>query len=149
MKTKTIPFDLETAKKIQAGEIEGKIKTRKGASVRIVEWDMKNRNDAPIIALVDYGDYEVAIVVDEYGKKDVGPTKSMLDLVLEVPDYEPQFKPFDKVLGKSNFGEWVPDIYARMNATGRYICLGGIYESVIPYAGNESLVGTTDKPKEE
>ena len=27
MKTKTIPFDLETAKKIQAGEIEGRIRT--------------------------------------------------------------------------------------------------------------------------
>ena len=30
MRTKTISFDLETAKKIQAGEIDGAIKTRDG-----------------------------------------------------------------------------------------------------------------------
>lgn len=36
MKTKIIPFDLETAKKIQAGEIEGRIKTKTNKDVRII-----------------------------------------------------------------------------------------------------------------
>ncbi len=48
MKTKIIPFDLELEKKIQAGEIEGKIKTRSGLKARIVCTDVK-RNQPMII----------------------------------------------------------------------------------------------------
>ena len=52
METKmiTIPFDVERAKKIQAGEELGKIVTRDGRNARVVCWD--GRDDThPIIAL--------------------------------------------------------------------------------------------------
>lgn len=53
MKTKIIPFDLETAKKIQAGEIKGRIVAEniKGIlfPIRIICYDSKNR--FPIVGL--------------------------------------------------------------------------------------------------
>ena len=38
METKTIPVDLETAKKIQAGKIKGTIKTKNGLTCKIVSY---------------------------------------------------------------------------------------------------------------
>lgn len=56
MKTKTIPFDLETAKKIQAGEVEGKIVTKKGNTVRIICFDANSACNYSIIGLVKDAD---------------------------------------------------------------------------------------------
>ena len=42
MKTKTIPFDLELAKKIQSGEIEGRIVTKLGWKVDILSFNVKS-----------------------------------------------------------------------------------------------------------
>lgn len=39
MKTVTIPFDVELAKKIQNKEVEGKIVDKKGTEYEIVKWD--------------------------------------------------------------------------------------------------------------
>lgn len=40
MKTKIIPFDLETAKKIQDGKIEGRIRTKEGnLKARVICFD--------------------------------------------------------------------------------------------------------------
>lgn len=146
MKTKIIPFDLETAKKIQAGEIKGKILDALKNEVRIVCFD---REDAvsPIIALFKVDGGEGVMYVREDGHA----TNCRDILGLEVPEEAPKhkFKPFDKVLGKSNSGEWVPDMYSRMTSVGRYICLGGIYEQIIPYEGNQELVGTCNEPKEK
>lgn len=47
-----VPFNVEMAKKIQAGEVDGKIVTRDGRNVRVVCWDRKDV-DYPIIALID------------------------------------------------------------------------------------------------
>ena len=53
METKmiTIPFDVERAKKIQAGEELGKITIRTGRRVRIVCWDMNDEN-YPIAGII-------------------------------------------------------------------------------------------------
>lgn len=54
-----IPFDVETAKNIQSGEVDGKISTRDGHPVRITCWDMAG--NYPVLALIkEKGDLEVA-----------------------------------------------------------------------------------------
>lgn len=49
MKTVTIPFDLELAKKIQGGEVEGKIVDKRKTEYEIVKWDA--RGDYPLIGV--------------------------------------------------------------------------------------------------
>lgn len=146
MKTKTIPFDLETAKKIQAGEIEGNIKTKEGSDVRIICWDKKGK--CPIIALVDVCDKEVGYYYDSDGfyfsqEKEGG----YLNLVLEVPDTEPQFKPFDRVLARENDASlWRTGFYSH-ELDGKHCVCGNYYQQCTPYDGNEHLLGTSDKSK--
>lgn len=48
MKTVTIPFDLELAKKIQNGEVDGEIVDRDGIRYEILKYDAKG--DYPLIA---------------------------------------------------------------------------------------------------
>lgn len=141
MKTKTIPFDLETAKKIQAGEIDGKIKTREGYSVRLLCTDLKS--EQCIAAAMSFLDgSEVVVNYDHAGNFNQDRSHCENDLVLEVHDSEPEFKPFDKVLVRDDdSGEWCLAIYAM-------VC-GARWEQCIPYEGNERLLGKTDKPKED
>ena len=57
MKKKTIiPFDLEMAKKIQSGEIEGRIITKKGNTARIICFDAESACNYSIIGLVKDSD---------------------------------------------------------------------------------------------
>ena len=61
MEKKTIiPFDLEMAKKIQSGEIEGRIITKKGITVRIICFDAESACNYSIIGLVkdSYSNFE-------------------------------------------------------------------------------------------
>lgn len=63
----------------------------------------------------------------------------------EVVDLKPkvELKPFDKVLVWC--GKWIPDIFGYRNNDGQFICIGGGgFEKVIPYEGNEHLLGTTN-----
>lgn len=150
MKTKTIPFDLETAKKIQAGEIEGSIKTIDGEKARILCFDVK-------------GNYPMAVAITKRvseelcrhrldGKYIGVDDSSHYDLVLEVPDNEPQFKPFDRVLVRTDYhSRWIPAVFQLYQETGirNYYASGDWYLQCIPYAGNEHLLGTTNNPKEE
>jgi len=153
MKTKIIPFNLETAKKIQAGKIEGKIRTERGEEILLYKNDsnefkcwIHEKRDSIHIA---YGDSEVL---------------NLLKLYLEVPDNEPQFKPFDKVLVRKNDDDvqyWQPKTYSFFHpAFKEHVMTDGMmYAEVLPYEGNENLVGTitkhthlvgtTDKPKED
>ena len=150
MKTKTIPFDLDIAKKIQAGEIEGKIKTREGNII----------NEFFSFSELAVGAYGIYATIDglvhsyccdgcERAWDRNGHWKG--DLVLEVPDTEPQFKPFDKVLIRDDDNsEWCLALYAYRVKTGFHRMVGGVlWDQCIPYEGNEHLLGTTEKPKEE
>lgn len=150
MKTKIIPFDLETAKKIQAGEIKGKIKTREGYDVRVICWDWKCI-DFEIVALVTIEDMEECHVYQIDGKVWKDQT-SNFELVLEVPDNERQFQPFDKVLVRdSDKSAWRPRLYSRKGRVGYCTQDCCEYMQILPYEGNEHLVGTTVNPipKEE
>lgn len=150
MKTKIIPFDLETAKKIRDGKIEGKIKTR----------DSKDVDE-----IVFFGtplEYKVYAVINgrPHSFTERGFERSWDkngkwcgDLVLEVPDTEPQFKPFDKVLCRDNDDDvWRANLFSHERCGSShpyYVCGGNLYKKCITYKGNEYLVGTTYKPKEE
>jgi hypothetical protein len=160
MKTKFIPFDLEIANKIQAGEIDGKIKTIHGCKARIICWDRKD-SETPIVFLAQYDDWEDLYECNIKGEYMTGRgDDAMLShLVLEVPDNEPQFKPFDKVLVRHSVNGknaiWEPQFYSMtsidpLSNKPIYKMIDGyVYDQVIPYEGNEHLVGTTNKPKED
>ena len=152
MKTKTIPFDLETAKKIQAGEIKGKIKTQDGKNVRILCADVQN-NGYPIVAAAMGSDGETVHLYRIDGSYYFKCVSSNNDLVLEVPADEPQFKPFDCVLVRDNDNEqWKCALFSHVRdceyRDGEYCASSLWWKQCIPYEGNQELVGTTKNSKD-
>ena len=160
MKTKIIPFDLEMAKKIQAGEIEGKIKTKEGKDVRIICTDKASTDDdnkTQLVCLIRLGARELVSIHDPNTGQcwDIEDRKAFSHLVLEVPDNALQFKPFDKVLVRNDCDTslWKPSLFVKhypcaMDNKEYFETIGEhFYELCIPYEGNEELVGTTKKPK--
>ena len=87
----TIPFEVEKAKKIQAGELPGKIVTHDGRNARIVCWDRKTEQKYKIVSLSDTGKFEFVSYNDETGKSDSSTENK---LVLQVPEWT-QFKDGD------------------------------------------------------
>ena len=152
MKTKTILFDLETAKKIQAGDITGSIKTKNGLTCKIVSYC--DGTDFFVERKTEVGYCRWCYPYTQDGRyidgKNNGGTD--YDLVLEVSDNEPQFKPFDKVLVRMDGKDWTAAIYShydnKIKHNYHYVANGAHWEECILYAGNEHLVGTTDKPKD-
>ena len=150
MKTKIIPFDLETAKKNQAGEIDGRILTSQlGNKVRILCYDFINgtNKDYKLVCVITRNNSEYILAYKEDGSScntDEGT------LVIEVPDNEPQFKPFDKVLVRYDEKMWwrctIFSHYGN-DSKFKYICSNGAWPYCIPYEGNQELVGTTNKPE--
>ena len=142
MKTKTIPFDLEMAKKIQAGEMDGKIKTRLGKNVLIVFWDKKDENGYVILALIDMPGTDIVLSYKHNGKIKNGCSLTEYELVLEVPDNEPKFKPFDKVLvSQDGWNYWIPSLYRNETPDGKHICIDNLeYDKCIAYEGNEHML---------
>lgn len=152
MKTKIIPFDLDMAKKIHAGKIKGVIMTREGNVIH----EFFSFSE---IAVGAYGIYAtIDGIVHSYCYDGCERNWDRSgnwsgDLVLEVPDDEPQFKPFDKVLVRDGDDRvWCPAFYAYYDEvceSHHRAAGGGRWHQCIPYEGNQELVGTTDKPKEE
>lgn len=63
-----------------------------------------------------------------------------------------KFKPFDKVIIRlSNHDTWKADFYSHYCTNGEAYTVGGVHISdpryILPYEGNESLLGTTDNSK--
>ena len=142
MKTKTIPFDLETAKKIQAGEIEGKIISN-NAVAEILAFDVYYSHQRLVVAKTknNAGTYGVRLYT-EFGK-DI-ESDIFYDLRLKVPDNEPQFKPFDRVLVRNDMNSiWQPSIFSFNIGYSFYTVSSYPYEkeNIIPF------VGTTNNPK--
>ena len=141
---------MEAAKKIQAGEIKGKIMCYFDTGykpARIICWD--KIPSYPIVGLVEIGsNFESVFFFDKSGKTQDGD-----ELALEVPDNELQFKPFDKVLvrkDQNDEGEhdtWVISFFMDESIAGYRVLNGEWYDQCIPYEGNEHLVGTTNNPK--
>lgn len=70
-----------------------------------------------------------------------------LELEKVVPKFKCKFKPFDKVLVKSDLNEeWSIDLfshYDKKNKDYHYVCLTSRYRYCILYEGNEYFVGKT------
>lgn len=106
MGTKTIPFDLETAKKIQAGEAAGRITTKEGKDVRIICTDKASTDDdnqTQIVCLIRLGARDILSINNPKNGEcwDVEEGRPQ-HLVLEVPDIKSQFKVGDKVRVRPN-----------------------------------------------
>ena len=92
-----VPFDLELSKEITNGEVEGRIITRVGNSVRILCYDVIG-NNYKICGLVNSGKSEGPEVFTEKGLLYEGHTDD-LDLMLEIPEYL-SFKDFKTPAGR-------------------------------------------------
>ena len=134
------PFDIELAKKIQSGEVEGRIVTVDGTSR----------------SLFFLGNNNVMLDNFQFFCSDDGVLNGIIKLFIELPEETPkhEFKPFDKVLVRDSIDElWRPQLYDRFTKPfgldeNTHLCLDGEFHYYcIPYEGNEHLVGTTDKPK--
>lgn len=80
-----IPFDAEKAKKIQSGEIEGRIVTRDGRKARIVCWDAKR--DDSIVALVE-NDKGVENVISYISTGNYYINRNIdIDLIIEIHEH--------------------------------------------------------------
>ena len=147
MKTKIIPFDLETAKKIQEGKTIGLILTRGGKTARILTIDKKSRIGHIIVALVELEpSLETVYCYHKDGKVTEG-YDSVMDLVLEVHDLGYDFKPFDRVLVRMGASdEWKADFFSNISEKGFAVASALEWDECIPYEGNEHLLGTTNKP---
>lgn len=141
MKTKIIPFDLETAKKIQEGLIAGAIKTIGGHDAKLLYAGLDS--DQPVVVIIRLEHSEIAVTVSTDGHFYRSKEQNVFDLVLEVPDIEPQFKPFDRVLARENDASlWRAGFYSH-ELDGKHCVCGNYYPQCIPYDGNEHLLGTT------
>ena len=149
---KRVPFTIELAKDIQSGKVEGRIVTSENLLVRIVDFNFKDKTDSIVyIGTYANGEQEFIQTCDNEGKS-FGADVLFIELPEETPKHE--FKPFDKVLVRdNNEDKWVPDIFRYYDAYAiqdyPYRCCANDYRQCILYAGNEHLVGTTDKPKEK
>lgn len=87
METKLVqvPFNLEMAKRIQNGEVEGRIVTRDGRSARIVCWDVKHTyyNIGCLVLNCNEEIYRAYTSEGEFNSGDVNE----IDLILEIPEY--------------------------------------------------------------
>lgn len=82
-----VPFDLQLAKEITNGEVNGRVVNLDGKSVRIICWDRKG-DCFPIIGLVDRGyeeEYKRYNVSGEWNPGD--ETYKNDDLFIEIPEY--------------------------------------------------------------
>lgn len=156
MATKIIPFDKTIADKVLSGEIKGTVykdRTKRIVVDRILCTDAIGK--CPIIYTKQYPDRNLEL---PYMAK-----FSDLKIELEVSNEQEgkhEFKPYDKVLTR-DFDDhiWeaglfshyeVTDVYGTEEKTLIYACVGNAYATqCIPFYGNEHLLGTTDKPKED
>lgn len=148
-----VPFDVELAKKISSGEIEGKVSTRDGRNARIIFFDAKGTK--PIIALLDYGCEELPY---SYSKRGLYSLEESIifecDLILEIPEYmkfeensECHFCFRQLVLVRNDTStKWLPAEFGFDNGDGWIVTIGGLtFRYCIPYEGNENLLGTKEK----
>lgn len=102
-----VPFDVELAKKITNGEVDGKIVTRDGRNARIVCWDMKS--DDCIVAIIQDEFRERVYTLPNDGCR-VRDVMCGSDLMLEIPEYM-TFKDGDVVMcgwsGKQANCKWI------------------------------------------
>ena len=167
MKTKIIPFDAKMAKDIQDGKIKGRIRTKEGDftariicfdKVKLVHGDGATEKQIVSLTYNENAREDVMYVHNQKGEVQAPfGWQRGYDLVLEVPDEvpdnEPQFKPFDKVLVRNEEDEkWETSYFSHIDSCRDilYYVAGNIrWKQCIPYESHENLVGTIGKPKED
>lgn len=57
-------------------------------------------------------------------------------------------KPYDKILIRSEHGHWYPTLVSYVDSSGNVytICSENVQKYVLPFEGNENLIGTSDYP---
>lgn len=80
-----VSFDVETAKKIQSGEIDGKVATRDGRDARVIYWNKKG--ECPIVALISDSDIEVDLSFLPNGRYLSENKDHDFDLLIQVPEW--------------------------------------------------------------
>lgn len=93
-----VPFDVEMAKRISDGGVDGRIVTGSGKHVRIVCWDMR-RGCYSILALIECANSEEPCCFDNSGKTKI--IEGWLEL--EVPEYM-TYKDGDIIYCESKYG---------------------------------------------
>lgn len=112
-----VPFDIEMAKKITNGKVEGKVVTRDDGNARIICWDAEG--DQPIIALIKYHDKEYPHSFCLNGLLQDGDCLNG-DLMLEIPEYM-TFKNGDILYARTN-RSWYVFIYMNNGKDKTYTC---------------------------
>ncbi len=118
-RTTTIPFDLETAKKINIGEIAGRIVTEKGQNRAEIVYE-DNSSNCPLLVVI----HSISVSADWFSA--TGKALSSENrLLLEVPEYM-TFKDGDVLSNKDGDyifilnanGEYLTSLYASLNQNG-------------------------------
>lgn len=115
----TIPFDLETAKKINIGEIAGRIVTEKGQNRAEIVYE-DNSSNCPLLVVI----HSIPVSADWFSA--TGKALSSVNrLLLEVPEYT-TFKDGEVLSNKdgsyifilNTHGEYLTSFYASLNQKG-------------------------------
>lgn len=166
-KMATIPFDLETAKKINIGEIAGRIVTEKGQNRAEIVYE-DNSSNCPLLVVI----HSISVSADWFSATGKALSSAKLVDALKASK-EPEakeylkrffgieeklkydFKPFDKVLvRKEGNKKWNISLFAREIVDDynglpyKYECSNGtLWDYCIHFEGNECLLGTTENPE--
>lgn len=100
-----VPFDLEMAKKITSGGVDGRIVTRYGNRARIVCWDKKSDSIYNVVALIDVGIMEKILTYTINGSEVAGENRNN-DLMIEIPEYR-TFKDGDIIKQSNDAYTWL------------------------------------------
>lgn len=118
-RTATIPFDLETAKKINIGEIAGRIVTEKGQNRAEIVYE-DNSSNCPLLVVI----HSISVSADWFSA--TGKALSSANrLLLEVPEYT-TFKDGEVLSNKdgsyifilNTHGEYLTSLYASLDIDG-------------------------------
>lgn len=126
-----VPFDLELSKEITNGEVEGRIITRVGNSVRILCYDVIG-NKYKICGLVHYGKSEEPALFTEKGLFYENQTDD-LDLMIEIPEYL-SFKDGDIITFGNEKDSLATGIFRKRDSKTSHECY-----VILGYQGNLSF----------
>ena len=126
-----VPFDLELSKEITNGEVEGRIITRVGNSVRILCYDVIG-NKYKICGLVHYGKSEEPAFFTEKGLFYENQTDD-LDLMIEIPEYL-SFKDGDIITFGNEKDSLATGIFRKRDSKTSHECY-----VILGYQGNLSF----------
>lgn len=116
-----VPFDVEMAKKITNGEVEGRVVTRDGRSARVVCWDKKSDSIYNIVGLIDGNIMEIMLTYTTNGYE-VQEEERNNDLMLEIPEYM-TFKDGDILICECGTPFIYKDVKGRHGCVSAYVAI--------------------------